>query len=109
VLKDILLVAASMVIWGTQVTPLQMFGYSIALGGLVHYKLGADKIKEYLGHSTRIWSDYGVKHPAVRRLVVLAAALLGVVFMFGAVVSRYAPQYESASKYLTSLLTDKAA
>lgn len=46
VLKDILLVAASMLIWNNTVTFLQFFGYSIALGGLVFYKLGGDAIKE---------------------------------------------------------------
>lgn len=49
VLKDIILVVASMVIWGTIVTGLQFIGYSVALGGLVFYKLGAEKIKEHLG------------------------------------------------------------
>lgn len=49
VLKDILLVAASIAIWGTHVSGLQFFGYSIALGGLVYYKLGAAGIKQMLG------------------------------------------------------------
>lgn len=49
VLKDILLVGASILIWGTNVTSLQFFGYSIALGGLVYYKLGAKGIKDLLG------------------------------------------------------------
>lgn len=38
-----------MIIWGTIVTGLQFFGYSVALGGLVWYKLGAEKLKEHLG------------------------------------------------------------
>lgn len=45
VLKDILLVGASMMIFRDPVSGLQAFGYSIALGGLVYYKLGADKLK----------------------------------------------------------------
>lgn len=44
VLKDILLVLASILIWGTVITPLQVLGYSIALGGLVVYKLGVETI-----------------------------------------------------------------
>ncbi|KAJ3143798.1 hypothetical protein HK101_003069 [Irineochytrium annulatum] len=40
VLKDIILVVCSILIFGTPVTPLQFFGYSIALGGLVAYKSG---------------------------------------------------------------------
>ncbi|KAI5805225.1 DUF250 domain membrane protein [Geopyxis carbonaria] len=46
VLKDILLVAASILIWNTTVTALQFLGYAVALGGLVYYKLGRDKIRE---------------------------------------------------------------
>src|SRR5579859_4586467 len=43
VLKDILLVILSVLIWSTPVTALQMFGYAIALGGLIWYKIGADQ------------------------------------------------------------------
>ena len=45
VLKDILLVAASILIWGTPISALQYFGYGLALCGLVYYKLGAATIK----------------------------------------------------------------
>jgi len=38
VLKDILLVTSSVLLLGVEVTPLQVFGYSIALVGLVLYK-----------------------------------------------------------------------
>lgn len=47
VLKDILLVVLSIVIWGTTVTLLQFVGYSVALGGLVWYKLGPEKVMEH--------------------------------------------------------------
>ncbi|KAI5798596.1 DUF250 domain membrane protein [Pyronema domesticum] len=47
VLKDILLVVCSILIYGTRVTMLQFLGYSVALGGLVWYKLGAEKVKEH--------------------------------------------------------------
>ena len=43
VLKDILLVVLSVIIWSTPVTALQMFGYTIALGGLIYYKLGGEQ------------------------------------------------------------------
>ncbi|KAJ3077353.1 hypothetical protein HDU98_000003 [Podochytrium sp. JEL0797] len=36
--KDILLVGVSVLIWGTAVTPVQVFGYGVALLGLVWYK-----------------------------------------------------------------------
>jgi len=38
VLKDIILIMGSVVIFGSLITPLQIFGYSIALGGLVLFK-----------------------------------------------------------------------
>ncbi|KAF8187010.1 TPT-domain-containing protein [Mycena galopus ATCC 62051] len=43
VLKDILLIAASVAFFSATVTPLQVLGYSIALGGLVMYKLVGNK------------------------------------------------------------------
>ena len=43
VFKDILLITGSVLIWGTPITPLQVFGYSIALGGLILYKTSGSK------------------------------------------------------------------
>ncbi|KAH9919864.1 triose-phosphate transporter family-domain-containing protein [Fomitopsis serialis] len=43
VFKDILLISGSVLIFGTPITPLQVFGYSIALGGLVLYKTSGSK------------------------------------------------------------------
>lgn len=43
VFKDILLISGAVLIWGTPITPLQVFGYSIALGGLVLYKTSGSK------------------------------------------------------------------
>ncbi|KAJ3195648.1 hypothetical protein HK101_011463 [Irineochytrium annulatum] len=59
VLKDIILVALSILIWQTTVTPLQFFGYALALGGLVVYKSGGlpktetvnEVVASYLGAS----------------------------------------------------------
>lgn len=43
VFKDILLITGSVAIFGSLITPLQIFGYSIALGGLVLYKTSSSK------------------------------------------------------------------
>ncbi|KAG9667790.1 DUF250 domain membrane protein, partial [Aureobasidium melanogenum] len=83
VLKDILLVVASMLIFRDPVAPLQFFGYSIALGGLVYYKLGADALKEYAGGAGRAWADYGVRHPALRKLIVFGGVLLVLFLLLG--------------------------
>ncbi|KAK3398996.1 triose-phosphate transporter family-domain-containing protein [Sordaria brevicollis] len=53
ILKNILLVGASVVIWQTSITPMQFFGYAIALGGLVYYSLGRDQIVEI---ATQLWT-----------------------------------------------------
>lgn len=87
VLKDILLVVASMVIFQDPVSPLQFFGYSIALGGLVYYKLGADKIKEHMGSGQRAWADYGARHPAARKLIVIGLVLVTIILLLGGVGS----------------------
>ncbi|KAL1642269.1 hypothetical protein SLS58_005609 [Diplodia intermedia] len=46
VLKDILLVVASVLIFWDPVTMTQVFGYGIALAGLMYYKLGPEKFWE---------------------------------------------------------------
>lgn len=43
VFKDILLITSSVILFGVQVTPLQVFGYSIALVGLVLFKTSGSK------------------------------------------------------------------
>ena len=85
VLKDILLVFASMAIWGTPVSPLQFFGYSIALGGMVYYKLGADSLRGYLAEAGRRWAEFGAARPAQRKIVVFGAALLVIFVLVGGV------------------------
>ncbi|RHZ62956.1 UDP-galactofuranose transporter [Aspergillus thermomutatus] len=92
VLKDILLVAASMMIWQTPVTGLQFFGYSIALIGLVYYKLGGDKIKEYAGQANRSWAEYGANHPAQRKSIIIGAVVLIFFLLIGSMAPSYAPE-----------------
>jgi hypothetical protein len=43
VFKDILLITGSVVIFGSLITPLQIFGYAIALGGLILFKTSGGK------------------------------------------------------------------
>jgi len=43
VFKDILLITGSVLLFGTQITPLQVFGYSVALGGLILFKTSGNK------------------------------------------------------------------
>jgi drug/metabolite transporter (DMT)-like permease len=89
VLKDVLLVVASMIIWGTQVTALQFFGYSIALGGMIYYKLGYEAIKGYAGEAGRQWADFGNRRPVLRRVAVILLALMTVFVVLGGVAPSY--------------------
>ncbi|KAI1656156.1 TPT-domain-containing protein [Daldinia decipiens] len=90
VLKDVMLVLASMLIWGTPVSGLQAFGYTIALGGMVYYKLGLEAIKGYAGEAGRHWAEFGATRPALRKVIVIAAALLFVFILFGGLAPNYA-------------------
>lgn len=85
VLKDILLVMASMAIFGDPVSGLQVFGYTIAICGLCWYKLGPDVIKEYIGHGQRSWADFGARRPALRRLVIFGLSLVTIFILLGGV------------------------
>lgn len=100
VLKDILLVCASMAIWGSPVTALQFFGYSIALGGMIYYKLGAESIKSLFTELNRQWAEYGSKHPAQRKIVVF----FGVLFTIGLVLGGLAPSVGYGPKEISSYL-----
>ncbi|KAK7755919.1 hypothetical protein SLS62_002206 [Diatrype stigma] len=94
VLKDVLLVGASMLIWGTPISGLQAFGYSIALGGMVYYKLGYDALKGYASEAGRQWAEFGVARPATRKIVVGVAAVLFVFLLFGGLAPAYVPDYD---------------
>lgn len=102
VLKDIMLVIASMMIWGTQVTALQFFGYSIALGGMVYYRLGYDTLKTYAGEAGRQWAELGNTRPVLRRVAIVTLVLLVVFVLLGGLAPTYAPEYDP-TKYLSEV------
>jgi hypothetical protein len=59
VLKNILLVIASVLIWGTIITWLQVFGYGIATMGLIYYGVGYDGVLTYFAvaksYTSKLW------------------------------------------------------
>ena len=89
VLKDVLLVAASMIIFGSPVSGLQFFGYSIALAGMIYYKLGTEQLKGYFGQAARSWAEFGANRPALRKVVIFGLVLVTLMILFGGL----APQY----------------
>ncbi|GAO16270.1 uncharacterized protein UV8b_08208 [Ustilaginoidea virens] len=82
VLKDIMLVVASMAIWGTPVTGLQFFGYTIALGGMVYYKLGYEQLKGYMGEANRQWAEFGARKPVLRKLSIIVLSVMVLFTLF---------------------------
>lgn len=87
-LKDILLVVASVFISGTLVSGLQIFGYGIALCGLIYYKLGLETLKTRLGEMNRMWAEYGARRPALRKATIFIIALGFVFLILGGVAPR---------------------
>ncbi|KAL2755152.1 hypothetical protein ACRALDRAFT_1082681 [Sodiomyces alcalophilus JCM 7366] len=94
VLKDVMLVIASMIIWGTQVTGLQFFGYSLALGGMVYYKLGYEQLKGYVGQAGRQWADFGQRKPILRKLSIIVFSVFAFVWILSQMAPTYAPEYD---------------
>jgi hypothetical protein len=59
VLKNIMIVFASMLFYHDVVTPIQFLGFSIALGGLAYYQLGgAAAFRGYFGKALNRFSEY---------------------------------------------------
>ncbi|KAF9253241.1 hypothetical protein LCP9604111_767 [Penicillium roqueforti] len=71
ILKDILLVGASMFIFRDPVTAQQFFGYSIALAGLVYYKLGAEKCQSLVTDVRLQVGEYNRSNPARTKTVLI--------------------------------------
>ena len=89
-----------MMIWGTPVSMTQFFGYSIALSGLIYYKLGMDQIKQYASQGTMAWSEFGLRRPVLRKLVIAAFALISLLSVLGVAAPTYAPNQTQQLKDL---------
>ncbi|KAJ4394480.1 hypothetical protein N0V93_003698 [Gnomoniopsis smithogilvyi] len=80
ILKDILLVCASLIIFRDPVTLQQYFGYSIALGGLCYYKLGAEKIQSAFTDARLQMGTMRQNHPARAKGAMGGAVFAGILF-----------------------------
>lgn len=85
-----------MVIFRDPVSGLQVFGYGIALSGLIYYKLGAEKLKEYFGQGGRSWAEYRATHPAMSKLIIFAVAVCVLFIVLGGLFP-YVPSEARAS------------
>ncbi|KAL1841040.1 hypothetical protein VTJ49DRAFT_7471 [Mycothermus thermophilus] len=97
VLKDVLLVIASMILFASPVTGLQFFGYSIALGGMIYYKLGYEAIKGYAAEAGRQWAEFGNRQPVLRRIAIIALALMTAFVVLGGLAPA---SYDNATQVL---------
>ncbi|KAF4633382.1 hypothetical protein G7Y89_g4734 [Cudoniella acicularis] len=103
VLKDIMLVCASILIWGTKISGLQVFGYGIALCGMLYYKLGNKEMKPYIQEVSRRWAEFGANRPVARKMVIFGLVIVAVVILLGGIAPNtslgYDPQnYINAAK-----------
>ena len=73
VLKDILLVMASIAIFRDPVTGQQFFGYSIALGGLLYYRLGSEKLQSIATDTRLQITQYRQQYPGRLRAILLCS------------------------------------
>jgi hypothetical protein len=101
ILKNILLVFISVMIWHTTVSWLQFLGYSVALAGLVYYSIGWDQITA-LAQAAWVYAKGGYESvrgspgsstgeeqqgrlpAAVRRGLVMGVAVITVMVLAGA-------------------------
>lgn len=101
ILKNIILVIASVLIWTTHITALQVFGYAIALGGLVYYSVGwnvviekASEFSTWLGSVTGTSGAYTLLDesrlsPTARKSVIIAlCALVTTMLLLGYYIGR---------------------
>lgn len=91
VLKDILLVVASLIIFQDPVTMTQAFGYGIALMGLIYYRLGAEGLGDLLE---------GLRQSFRRRMVlpvILLTSIVIILIRYSEVSSSYVIDHLSVS------------
>ena len=98
-----MLVAFSILVWGTPISNLQAFGYSIAIIGMLYYKLGQKELKPYIAEASRRWSEFGANRPVLRKLLVVGAVFTTIILLLGGLAPTYAPDYDPSS-YLKNTL-----
>lgn len=69
---------ASIGIFGDPVTPTQYFGYSIALGGLVYYKLGGESLQQVSTQTRLAVGNFRRDHPGRTKAITFGITLLAM-------------------------------
>lgn len=88
ILKNILLVIISVVIWKTEISMMQGLGYAVALCGLVYYSIGYDQLSQGLmtavGWTSDVWSNparEGRLPRVARRVILIGGLIVGSLFV----------------------------
>jgi hypothetical protein len=90
VLKNILLVIASVIIWGSVITGLQFIGYGIATAGLIYYGVGYEGIQTYYAfaqvYANKIWegeSDTSTapQSPLLRKALIISVFVVIAILL----------------------------
>jgi Flp pilus assembly protein TadB len=88
VLKNILLVVISVMIWNTHISWLQTLGYAVALGGLIYYSVGYDQLAQgWKIASTSLvtmWtspSPHGGISVGMRRVIIVVMGVLTFILL----------------------------
>jgi len=89
-----------MLIWGTKISKLQAFGYSIAICGMLYYKLGQKELKPYIAEAGRRWAEFGATRPVSRKLLIIVLFVVSFFILLGGIAPTYAP--ESTQAYLAA-------
>lgn len=92
ILKDILIVISSLILWNTPMTELQVLGYSIALLGLVYYMVGYERI---VGLSSRVGgmvNDYRAQSRLKNVLVLFCMGFVVVLILTALLAVNYTPE-----------------
>lgn len=71
-----------------------MFGYSIAIGGMLWYRLGAEQLKGHFATAGRHWAEFGSNRPVTRKLVIFAGAAAMFFILLSGLAPTYAPEYD---------------
>jgi hypothetical protein len=83
-----------MLIWDTKVSRLQWLGYTIAVAGLIYYKVGAETLKSGFQSAGREWAQFSAKHPVLRILIVFVTFIM----LFGVGFTLVTPAYATDFK-----------
>ncbi|KAM4064443.1 triose-phosphate transporter family protein [Hirsutella rhossiliensis] len=84
IMKNMLLVLISIIIWNTKITLTQFFGYSISLAGLVYYSVGFDQL--FWSYQTAVkWAAATLDSSPInadRRVVLASGIALCVIVIY---------------------------